>query len=384
VSGATVQAKRRRRHRDPERRAKLLSRAPPGCPRTSSSAGRFATALTGARVEMNSLGFQKFDADNNLLVSITGTEALLTGIFKTAMTGRRIEIGSSGASGEINFYAPDGTRTRITSFSSGLTGDEAANFQVPITGLTGTAWNGIQVSTGQKLFAISSFVGARFGGSGSVQAFAVSYQSDPTLESTVKDRFVIDETNGHRFSLGSTPTLRLWISSTGLTYFDAAATQRMLVDATDTYWTGASGTTVPQVRFRKSDGYWLHGSNIAGAYQDITNDGKMSWHYGGFDGWVEIMSSGTAGGTSPRLRFFTDSNFGNMLTVTREFSSGHRLHREPGLEQHGLPAVPRLGVRRRLRREHQDRHCRPLTSPAGADRRGPVKKFRRKGGKAAR
>jgi hypothetical protein len=48
--------------------------------------GRFATALTGARVEMNSLGFQKFDTDGvTKLISLTGTEALLTGTYKTAL-----------------------------------------------------------------------------------------------------------------------------------------------------------------------------------------------------------------------------------------------------------------------------------------------------------
>lgn len=85
-------------------------------------AGRFATALTGARVEVNALGLQKWDSANNLLVSITGTEALLTGKYRSSVTGRRIEMGSAGLLGELNFYAPDGKQSFLRAYteSAGL------------------------------------------------------------------------------------------------------------------------------------------------------------------------------------------------------------------------------------------------------------------------
>lgn len=67
--------------------------------------GRFTTALTGMRIEVNGLGVQGFRADNTKWLSLTNTESLMTGEFKTATSGRRIEIGTSGAYGEVQFYA---------------------------------------------------------------------------------------------------------------------------------------------------------------------------------------------------------------------------------------------------------------------------------------
>lgn len=59
-------------------------------------AGRFATALTGSRVEVNALGLQKFAADGvTKLVSITGSEALMSGIYRSNPSGQRVEINST-------------------------------------------------------------------------------------------------------------------------------------------------------------------------------------------------------------------------------------------------------------------------------------------------
>jgi hypothetical protein len=81
------------------------------------NAGRFATALAGARTELNALGFQKFRADGSKAVSITDLETLLSGLYKTAETGRRIEMGVSGAMGQISFISP----SNITAFVKGYT-----------------------------------------------------------------------------------------------------------------------------------------------------------------------------------------------------------------------------------------------------------------------
>ncbi|NUR27334.1 MAG: tail fiber domain-containing protein, partial [Catenulispora sp.] len=81
-----------------------------------------------------------------LLVSITGTEALLTGVVKTALTGRRIEIGAAGAVGEIDFIAADGTKTFMRAWTE-ASGIEAIQFGVAGTGgnvnLPNTLWNRI-------------------------------------------------------------------------------------------------------------------------------------------------------------------------------------------------------------------------------------------------
>jgi hypothetical protein len=109
-------------------------------------AGRFATALTGARREVNAVGFQAFDASNNLLVNLDGVNNLLTGIFQTALPGsRRIVAGAAGAAGEIDFYAPDGTLAYIHAYTES-TGVEAMQMGIPKAGGDGF-WNKIHFNS---------------------------------------------------------------------------------------------------------------------------------------------------------------------------------------------------------------------------------------------
>jgi hypothetical protein len=108
--------------------------------------GRIGTALTGARREMNGLGFQAWDSGNNLLINLDGVSNLLTGIFKTARTGRRIEIGAGGATGEITFYAPNGSTSFVRAFTES-TGNEAIQFGVQISGVASTLWNRWNLNT---------------------------------------------------------------------------------------------------------------------------------------------------------------------------------------------------------------------------------------------
>lgn len=106
--------------------------------------GRIATALTGARTEMNSAGFYRFDASGNTLVAIDSTGNLLTGTFRTALTGRRIELTTGGSSGEATFYAPDGKRGFVRGYTQ-ATGQEAIQFGMSIaTGVVANnLWNRI-------------------------------------------------------------------------------------------------------------------------------------------------------------------------------------------------------------------------------------------------
>lgn len=106
--------------------------------------GRIATALTGARTEMNSAGFYRFDATGNTLVAIDNAGNLLTGTFKTALTGRRIEMVSGGTSGDINLIAPDGKRGFVRSYTQ-ATGQEAIQFGMTITtgAIANILWNRI-------------------------------------------------------------------------------------------------------------------------------------------------------------------------------------------------------------------------------------------------
>lgn len=129
--------------------------------------GRFATALTGTRVELNALGLQKWDASNNLMVSITGSQNLMTGTYQTALTGRRIVTGASGNVGRVSFIAPNGVTGLVESFTSAESGDEATRLILPIT--TGTyweGWNGVQFQTNERSLMSSGLMQFYYGGGG--------------------------------------------------------------------------------------------------------------------------------------------------------------------------------------------------------------------------
>ncbi len=112
------------------------------------NAGRFTTALTGARTEFNSAGFYRFDASGNTLVAIDGAGNLLTGTFRTALTGRRIEMVSGGTAGDINLIAPDGKRGFVRSYTQS-TGQEAIQFgmQIDTSAIANILWNRLTINS---------------------------------------------------------------------------------------------------------------------------------------------------------------------------------------------------------------------------------------------
>jgi hypothetical protein len=129
--------------------------------------GRIATALTGKRVEMNSIGFQGFDASGNTTISLDGVSNLLMGTFKTALTGRRIEIAAAGTRGEVNFYGPQGQLGKVFGFTDDISywSSEAVALWYPITG-TSSAWNTFTVASDEEAYITSGFVGLYVGGNG--------------------------------------------------------------------------------------------------------------------------------------------------------------------------------------------------------------------------
>lgn len=173
--------------------------------------GRFATALTGGRVEMNSLGFQKFDTDGvTKLVSITGTEALLTGIIKTALSGRRVEIGASGSTGSVDFYAPDGTLSQVQGYTAS-TGAEGVSLGLPFTGAN-YLWNRL-ILQHDELSAIYArqFI-VNIGGNtttGGDRLFAVNYATGRGNSTTLPPTQVVMQAGVAGFSIqdstGSNP-----------------------------------------------------------------------------------------------------------------------------------------------------------------------------------
>ena len=229
--------------------------------------GRFTTALTGARVEMNATGFQKYDASSNLLVSITGTDALLTGTYKTALTGRRIEIGSAGVLGEVNFYAPDGTRSMFRAYTESG-GVEAVQFGIPLAG-TNTLWNRINYNNDGDGWA--------------------NYRADK-----------------HEFQFGANLQIR-YTTDRGVT---SAGRMQITADAT-TFYTGSPA--VGRVEIASEIALW----DLAGHERlRIQNDNVTRFN---FDGWASTgmldLIPGREPGSyfSPALKFFTPLTSGNQF-----------------------------------------------------------------------
>jgi hypothetical protein len=73
--------------------------------------GRIATALTGARVEINSSGLQAFNASSVQTVDVSAStgDVTITGKFKTALSGVRVEMTDATDRSTVAFYAPTGT-----------------------------------------------------------------------------------------------------------------------------------------------------------------------------------------------------------------------------------------------------------------------------------
>ena len=80
--------------------------------------GRIGTALTGARVEINSLGIYAWDGGGNQTVGIdTSGNATIVGRYRTGLSGRRIEMGASGNDGVLQFWNPIGVTQWIKSLT---------------------------------------------------------------------------------------------------------------------------------------------------------------------------------------------------------------------------------------------------------------------------
>jgi len=79
--------------------------------------GRIATALTGARVELNSTGLVAYDSGGNLTVAVaTNGSALITGTYRTSFSGHRIEMSQSaniGGYDSLSFFGSSGTRAGL-------------------------------------------------------------------------------------------------------------------------------------------------------------------------------------------------------------------------------------------------------------------------------
>lgn len=237
---------------------------------TLTVSGRIATALTGKRVEMNSVGFQGFDAAGNNTISLDGVSNLLMGTLKTALTGRRVEISAVGTVAEINFYGPAGQLGQVRGFTTDTNewSSEAITMRYPITG-TAAAWNQISVGSNEQAYIGTGYIGLYVGGDGTgLKGFQVRWE--PTRGSATA-------------ALGS-------------------GTQRFIIDANGTFIYAPDGGMIAQFANTGGTDYWtrLRAQSTAG----------------NFGGTVDFIFYRTD--TSPALRMFAS----NMVSAGHFFFDG--------------------------------------------------------------
>jgi hypothetical protein len=133
------------------------------------------------------------------IVGATITGGSITGAsIQTAATGRRITIGSGGALGEISFYAPDGDRGFIRSYTEADNSTESFQFGVFITG-TNTLWNRITINSNAYIITRADVLEHVYG-----DRFTV-YKGDVGTGSNGELRFSVDATGIYNkyYSTGS-------------------------------------------------------------------------------------------------------------------------------------------------------------------------------------
>jgi hypothetical protein len=263
-------------------------------------AGRFATALTGARREINAVGFQGWDASNNLTISLDGVNNLLTGVFQTALSGRRITLGAGGNVGEIDFAAPDGTKTFMRAWTE-PGGVEAIQFGVAGTGgdvsLPNNLWNRINYNNDSGGYANyrANKHEFMFGDSNGVLndadgGFFHVYQVPTTAGTGGIERFMLDSTGGSMRHRGSAGTL--------------------LLESSDSHFVvwGTAGTSQPRLEMSASDGYLIHGSNLADSYQEYQANGQALFNMASTNGSVLIKPNGSNDPSiSPLIQLATEN-----------------------------------------------------------------------------
>lgn len=196
-------------------------------------AGRIATALTGARREINAVGFQAWDASNNLTISLDGIDNLLTGRLRTALSGRRVDIGAAGIAGDVLFISPDGVTGRVRSFTAttGDIGGEAIQMAMPIAN-THSSWNAMQLELDEEAYLSSGVVAVRVGGNGTgSKFFSLEFASNRGVlggaEPTLTRRYFVDATT-HRLNDAS-GALRYYIDGTSHRWWDGGNVERLSI-----------------------------------------------------------------------------------------------------------------------------------------------------------
>jgi hypothetical protein len=245
--------------------------------------GRIATALSGKRAEMNSVGFQAWSSNgttDTLTVSLDGVNNLLTGTFRTAPTGRRVELASAGLLSQIDFWSPYGGQQRsyVRSFTES-TGIEAMQLGVGDPTISGLD-NRINMNYDPTKTPNTSYMGARFT---NVQMTVSSYFSIFSSARSYSESFL---------SMDGVSKNVWWY-----------------VGAVTTTGTGANVAEADSFRWRV-----YPASGVAVDWK-MNDDGTVELNLGSayYGGYIKLDKSTQAFVTSPRLQFITSQGYGGYM-----------------------------------------------------------------------
>lgn len=248
-------------------------------------AGRFTTALTGARREMNAVGFQAWDASNSMTINLDGVNNLLTGRYRTAISGRRIEMASGGSLSQIDFWGTGAStnRTFIRAFteSDGKEAIQIGHGDPTTRGLD----ERININTAgwfTSRFRRTDFVvGENWNLYGAAVDAGQQFMGYTSASKQLVWRNIQDEFSYHTYK----------------------------------YWYGLGSMLHEQ-----NDGFTWRVRPAAGADVDFSfsKAGRLRVDYGAdayYGGWFELMEAAQAYTTSPRLGLFTNNGDGGYMRL---------------------------------------------------------------------
>lgn len=284
--------------------------------------GRIATALTGKRVEMNSIGFQGWDTANNQTISLDGVNNLLVGRYRSAVSGRRLEMGSSGVLGEIDFYAPDATLAYVRAYTESA-GVESIQMGVPKTGVASALWNKVHVNSDEWTNIQANRISFMYGATTGTRSGLLNIFQTPDKGVTTTARLAMDldsfhlydDTGIERFMHdGNGMVFKNWsdgaftIFERGRSSFVEAAKFTINNTAIDFY----IGNTQ---EFRIFDR--LNGGGISNRFKITDTDLWWQWNDGTSTYNARMLfrpASVLSGGqTTPGIQLVNNSNFGVLL-----------------------------------------------------------------------
>lgn len=255
-------------------------------PATITISGGFYTALSGQRTALTTAGLRAWNAGGNLTVDLNGVDNLLTGRFRTALSGRRIEMNVSGDAGQISFIAEDGNTGIVDSYTQ-TTGEEAMRVAMPLSASDWAGWNALSFQTNNRAYMATSVMQFYYGGGSGSQSFDVAQASTRGTTSAgpaATSRLRIDTTQSIVY--GPDQSSRIEIATANIRMYAVHSSASIDIIEPNT---GASSFS-PRMLFR------AQGGTNGGYWKYVIGSGGVSPHFEARNtadsGYIEIYASG--------------------------------------------------------------------------------------------